>query len=613
MRFSKTLESQLTFEWREQYLNYVELKNIILDAVHHAPKDESITQYYHNFELEFFAVCERELARVERFYAQKLAEARRKFSELELQLRATQQRKLQASILRQLGLACSEFYLSMIMLQNYQSLNYTAFRKILKKYDKQLKATKGGLWFAQHVVGASFANDKELRGMIVKMEQLYTQYLTNGDRTKAMNKLRVPPLVRKTPSGTIFTAGLITGLFIVSSTMVILSYAFRYSPDSPIVYFFRLFRATVFLVLFLFLFALSSEIWQRSGINHVLIFDIDPRNHSPPALFLVVASTLGLICSMCMLGFLHHMEFAIKEPYHFPSLAIVVPILLLINPLCIMKFKARMLILKKFGRIFAAPFFHVNFSDFWIAEQFISLVQIGVDFYQLVRFYILYYRDHDISYTFEPDVVVTVIRCLPPWFRIAQSLRRFRDTRWRTPDYMINALKYFSMIIVVICSHMQMDSMSQYEKLFDNGWTWAYVITFCFSATYSLVWDCYMDFGLFKIWRGKNIFLRENLVYPKTTYYAIIVFNILIRYVWMLELSLIYYNVLRAFYSKSICFILEIIRRFTWNLLRLENEHLHNCGEFRAVRDIFLMPVNLQTDYHSEDEDDTKKSKIKRK
>ena len=35
-----------------------------------------------------------------------------------------------------LKLAFSEFYLSLILLQNYQNLNFTGFRKILKKHDK---------------------------------------------------------------------------------------------------------------------------------------------------------------------------------------------------------------------------------------------------------------------------------------------------------------------------------------------------------------------------------------------------------------------------------------------------------------------------------------------
>lgn len=44
---------------------------------------------------------------------------------------AISQRKVQ-----ELKLAFSEFYLSLILLQNYQNLNHTGFRKILKKHDK---------------------------------------------------------------------------------------------------------------------------------------------------------------------------------------------------------------------------------------------------------------------------------------------------------------------------------------------------------------------------------------------------------------------------------------------------------------------------------------------
>lgn len=44
--------------------------------------------------------------------------------------------QLPARKIRELKLAFSEFYLSLILLQNYQNLNYTGFRKILKKHDK---------------------------------------------------------------------------------------------------------------------------------------------------------------------------------------------------------------------------------------------------------------------------------------------------------------------------------------------------------------------------------------------------------------------------------------------------------------------------------------------
>lgn len=39
-------------------------------------------------------------------------------------------------------------------------------------------------------------------------------------------------------------------------------------------------------------------------------------------------------------------------------------------------------------------------------------------------------------------------------------------------------------------------------------------------------------------------------------------------------------------FFSNFCF-----RRFIWNFFRLENEHLNNCGQFRAVRDISVVPM----------------------
>ncbi len=48
--------------------------------------------------------------------------------------------------LNDLKLAFSEFYLMLIFLKNYQTLNYTGFCKILKKHDKLFETTRGNEW-----------------------------------------------------------------------------------------------------------------------------------------------------------------------------------------------------------------------------------------------------------------------------------------------------------------------------------------------------------------------------------------------------------------------------------------------------------------------------------
>ena len=42
--------------------------------------------------------------------------------------------------------AFSEFYLMLVLLKNYQTLNSTGFRKILKKHDKLFRTTRGDEW-----------------------------------------------------------------------------------------------------------------------------------------------------------------------------------------------------------------------------------------------------------------------------------------------------------------------------------------------------------------------------------------------------------------------------------------------------------------------------------
>lgn len=86
---------------------------------------------------------------------EKLAEATRKYAGLKSDLSEAQdveytvkantssiknnilrKRNVPARKMQELKLAFSEFYLSLILLQNYQNLNFTGFRKILKKHDK---------------------------------------------------------------------------------------------------------------------------------------------------------------------------------------------------------------------------------------------------------------------------------------------------------------------------------------------------------------------------------------------------------------------------------------------------------------------------------------------
>lgn len=156
MKFTETLSTHLTPEWRTQYMNYEVLKAMLIQAVDGIPAMENLRRsYYINVDQDFFYELEKELQKVNTFFAEKLAEIRRKLAALQEEINVyftntmgflrrsainvvtdRTRQKLKKVRIKQLKLAYSEMYLNLVLLQNYQNLNYTGFRKILKKHDK---------------------------------------------------------------------------------------------------------------------------------------------------------------------------------------------------------------------------------------------------------------------------------------------------------------------------------------------------------------------------------------------------------------------------------------------------------------------------------------------
>lgn len=102
-----------------------------------------------------------------------------------------------------------------------------------------------------------------------------------------------------------------------------------------------------------------------------------------------------------------------------------------------------------------------------------------------------------------------------------------------------------------------------------------------------------MDWGLFDKNAGENKFLREEIVYSSTFfYYFAIIEDLLLRFVWALSFTLTEMKYIGGDLLTSMLAPLEVFRRFVWNFFRLENEHLNNCGKFRAVRDISIAPID---------------------
>lgn len=64
----------------------------------------------------------------------------------------------------------------------------------MKKHDKLLRVDIGGKWQKEKVETSHFYRNRDIDKLIHETEQAVTSELEEGDRTKAMKRLRVPPL-----------------------------------------------------------------------------------------------------------------------------------------------------------------------------------------------------------------------------------------------------------------------------------------------------------------------------------------------------------------------------------------------------------------------------------
>lgn len=616
MKFAEHLSAHITPEWRKQYISYEEMKAMLYVAVEEAPSAESVEpeilrRHFANFDEHFFHYCDKELAKINTFYSEKMAEATRKFAALQNELRISlgdktssrsplRQKTVEAPSIparkiQELKLAFSEFYLSLILLQNYQNLNFTGFRKILKKHDKLLSVDSGIHYRQEHVATSHINTNKDIDHLISETETTVTTELEGGDRQKAMKRLRVPPLGEQQSPWTTFKVGLFSGSFIVLFLAVVLSAIFHEGSRENLKIAFRLYRGPLLVIQFLFLMGVNVYGWRSSGVNHVLIFELDPRNHLSEQHLMELAAIFGVIWTLSLLSFLYSASLSVP-PFVNPLALAVIMAVFVLNPIKVFRHEARFWALRVMGRIIAAPFFHVGFADFWLADQLNSLVAALLDFQFLICFYITngdWLNAEETSECMEKDWVIRpIVSCLPAWFRFAQCVRRYRDTKEAFP-HLVNAGKYSSTFLVVLFATLRSVYSDDYEDLLDNPYLYLWVLASIVSSCYAYTWDIKMDWGLFDKSAGENKFLREETVYSSTSfYYFAIVEDLILRFAWAYSYVLIEANYISGDLMTSINSPLEVFRRFVWNFFRLENEHLNNCGKFRAVRDISVAPMD---------------------
>ena len=474
---------------------------------------------------------------------------------------------------RRIKKALLEFYRSLELLRNFKTLNYLGCVKIMKKFDKNAGRSLEGKTVAL-VRENAFCQSPITDNLLTDVENIYRWVFTEGDRSRALRKLRVKDLKSKTYHREAYWSGLSLGI-----CLLVLYYLFRHvlsaSLDLQVL-------GTMYFYLGLplmlsWLFAINAEVWDKYGINYRFIFELNQRNHLHVCQYSAMVGMLCICYLMLVAISLSGALDGLLRPLHQPWIVLVSLACVLLWPFNHFYRQSRTWFARVVLRIATAPFYPCRFKDFFINDQYMSLVPTFEAFGLLI-----YYSTTNQLNPAPPAVwYVYALQLLPGLWRSLQCLRRFHDSKMLFP-HLVNLAKYSSFLAVVSCLAVYRLTSGNWSALF-----WTLFSMRCVSSTFSLGWDILMDFGL---WHrsAANDRLRDTIIFPPWVYWYLILSNVVARFVWIVGFVDILPSVVPLALIPMLVALIEVLRRFQWNFFRVEYEHVNNCNVFRAVTDVAL-------------------------
>ncbi|KAG0745260.1 hypothetical protein G6F62_005015 [Rhizopus arrhizus] len=471
--------------------------------------------------------------------------------------------------------AITEYYRSLELLKSYRILNETGFRKILKKFDKTA-GWKASKLYIQKLNQYHWMNSNKIDEILNDTEELYIEEFASGHRRKGMSKLRTPEKDEHyTPAA--WRVGFYIGLTLALFARVL---QLALDPDVqdrlPNMYFSLQIYAAFFLpILFCLGFAVNTLVWTRCQINYKFIFEFDPRDNLDYHEFAELPSFMLLLLSFIMYIDFSQM-FAPSIPSQLcPLIFFVVSLAIMTCPFPIMYYSSRRWLGITLGRIVLSYCFSVEFRDFFIADELNSL---AYSFWTISYFFCAYgyhWLDFDNNCPVKLFWFTPILASVPPWWRLLQCLRRHKDSGESV--HLVNGVKYITSIAAALVTGYR---RIHHSPLIEFFWIFCCAI----NSIYTSAWDIKMDWGLLEL-KSKNFLLRDDVVFYRWTYYIAVPINIILRFAWTLNFAT---SKLSSDLIGFIIAILEIYRRIQWNFFRLENEHINNCGNYRAIKEIPL-------------------------
>lgn len=508
---------------------------------------------------------------------------------------------------KKLKTAVLEYYRGLEILKNYKILNRTGFAKILKKFEKTTEVHCADAYYHSKVAPSVLVASETVEKLLKGTEEIYTAYFEHGNRKRALERLRIhtgsaPDQNSSTHHFSMTRTGFYLGVTVCATVAGLISAMHDDTPTRIPLWdqLMRVYGAEFLPTLFALLFGLNLAVWHHARVNAIFIFEWDVRHvldfhqfFELPAFFLLLLSIAFWI------SFVNPFPDAIA-PTTWPLVWLVVVVVIMLNPLPIGYYHARKWLIVTLLRVFHGGILsRVEFRDFFLGDELNS-----INWSISMLWFIGCQYNHNWAYPNQCDPNGTfwtaVLLALPASLRLVQCFRRWYDSRYTAGLHLVNAGKYTSSILhYFFYINYRFHGSSRTKDL----------IVWCiFASIYSIYtssWDIMMDWSLLQP-RARYPFLRNELVYEQywPFYYWAMITNVFLRFGWTIYLM---GGPAGSLTRIFIIALLEMFRRWQWNFLRLENEHLGNVDMYRVSREVPL-PYHVRSKDVQTDEDEDEES-----
>ena len=359
---------------------------------------------------------------------------------------------------------------------------------------------------------------------------------------------------------------------------------------------FPMFRGFFIVCLYWWMHGLNILVWTKADISYRVIFQIE-NNYSTPIQIFKRASIFTFILLSCLLIYMikriwSGAFFGIFDPIPINCLPLICWGSIIIYSFCpfeIWNYDGRAYLGQLAKESFGSFLLKTGFRHVFFMGQMCSFIAPMRD----IEYTICYYAYYDaplwakIDYCRKTRGVYFVIAFIPNFLRILQNIKEIYDSGKLFPKF-YSIINYCLSISVALLSFL----WPQHPSLHIFWLIFTFISSCC-----SFAWDIIIDFGFFE--KGDNYPLRNKLYYkPKIIYYAIALYNFVLRFFWLLTISPEVLGTL--FRPETLSIILnsfEITRRGCWNFLKVENKHIDISKEFKVSNDIELPFVKVNGKY----------------